>query len=162
MIVDVSDGYAVAISVVVWAAVSGCVGWWATTWPRERLERAGPFTTLRAWEEDGTSWNRVLGVRRWKDLLPEAGGFFSRGVSKRHLGSGSTADLAAFRRETIRAERVHWLILASTPVQFIWCRPAIAAGMVVFGIAFNVPFIIVQRFNRGRVDRILSRRSSVS
>lgn len=159
MIVQVSDGVAVAISAVVWAGVSVGVGWWATTWPPERLQTTGPFTTLRAWERDGVFWDRFLRVRRWKDTVPEAGGVFPRGRSKRRLDSGATSVLDGFRRETIRAERVHWLILASTPVQFIWCRPAIAAGMVAFGLAFNVPFIIIQRFNRGRVDRILERRA---
>ena len=66
--------------------------------------------------------------------------------------------LRAFRRETVRAERVHWLILASTPVHLVWCRPTIFVGMVAYGLALNVPFIIVQRANRGRLDRILSRR----
>ena len=65
-----------------------------------------------------------------------------------------------FRREPIRAARVHWLILASTPIHFLWCRPTIAAGMLAFGLVANVPFIVIQRFNRGRLDRLIARRTA--
>lgn len=157
MILDIGDGWAVALSVATWIGVSFAVGWWGARWPDARLEADGPFTRLRGWERSGAWWQRHLRVQRWKDRLPEAGAFFG-GTAKRHLPSRSDQGLEAFRRETVRAERVHWLILASTPVHLLWCRPTVALGMVAYGLVFNVPFIIVQRANRGRLDRILSRR----
>ncbi|MEZ5179611.1 MAG: hypothetical protein R2746_15380 [Acidimicrobiales bacterium] len=156
MIVSVADGVAVALSVATWVAVSFSVGWWASRWPPERLHD-GPVTRLRRWEDGGAWWQRHVRVQRWKDRLPEAGAFFG-GTAKRHLPSRTDGGLEAFRRETIRAERVHWLILASTPAHLIWCRPTVFLGMVAYGVVFNVPFIVVQRANRGRLDRILSRR----
>lgn len=159
MIVQLDDGWAVALSSVTWLGVSLAFGAWAASWPADRLATTGPVTTLRGWEASGAWWQRHLRVRRWKDALPEAGALFAAGRSKRHLDSPSTADLARFRVETVRAERVHWLILASTPVHLIWCRPAIAAGMVAFGVLFNVPFIVIQRYNRGRLDAVLARRA---
>lgn len=157
MIVDVGDGAAVALSVATWVAVSFSVGWWATRWPDARLDVEGPITRLRGWEAGGAWWQRRLRVQQWKDRLPEAGSFFG-GAAKRHLPSRSDQGLEAFRRETVRAERVHWLILASTPVHLLWCRPTVFLGMAAYGVALNVPFIVVQRANRGRLDRILSRR----
>lgn len=157
MIVDLGDGAAVALSVATWVAVSFAIGWWATRWPDDRLVSEGPFTRLRGWEAGGAFWQRRLRVQRWKDRLPEAGAFFG-GAAKRRLPSRSDEGLEAFRRETVRAERVHWLILASTPVHLLWCRPTVFAGMVLYGVVFNVPFIVVQRANRGRLERILSRR----
>ncbi|MEO6629277.1 MAG: hypothetical protein ABIP03_12000 [Aquihabitans sp.] len=153
------DGWTVALSALTWFVTSFVVGRWAAGWPAERLARAGPFTRLRAWEHSGNWWQRRFRVLRWKDRLPEAGALFEGGRSKRHIGSRASVDLDIFRLETIRAERVHWLIMASTPVHLIWCRATIAVGMVVFGLAFNVPFIIIQRYNRGRIDRVLARRS---
>jgi len=160
MIVELGDGWAVALSSLTWFALSVLVGRLAAGWPTARLADTGPLTTLRAWEASGAWWQRHLGVRRWKDRLPEAGATFAGGVSKRRIPSRSTGDLARFRAETVRAERVHWLILASTPVHLVWCRPAVAAGMVIFGLAFNVPFIVIQRYNRGRLDRLLDHRAA--
>ncbi|MBX3284405.1 MAG: hypothetical protein KF703_03600 [Actinobacteria bacterium] len=104
MIVSVADGVAVALSVATWVAVSFSVGWWATRWPPERLHD-GPVTRLRRWEDGGAWWQRHVRVQRWKDRLPEAGAFFG-GTAKRHLPSRTDGGLEAFRRETIRAERV--------------------------------------------------------
>ncbi|NLV56871.1 MAG: hypothetical protein GXY13_14825 [Acidimicrobiales bacterium] len=155
---DVGDGWAVGASSLTWFLVSLVAGRWAARLPPERLSRTGPFTRLRSWEEDGAVWQRRLRVTRWKDSVPEAGGVFAGGYPKRRIRSRATEDLRHFRRETIRAERVHWLILASTPVHLLWCRPALAAAMAVFGVLFTAPFIIIQRYNRGRLDRLIARR----
>lgn len=152
------DLVAVALSSVAWALVSVLVGWRGARWPEARLGD-GPVTRLRAWEDDGRAWQRRLRVRRWKDRLPEAGTAFG-GLSKRRVPSRRTPDLQRFRAETVRAERVHWLILASTPLHAVWCRPTLFVAMVAFGVVANVPFIVVQRFNRGALDRILRRRQT--
>lgn len=153
------DGWAVAISALTWFVTSFFVGRWGANWPLDRVAQPGPITALRAWERSGNWWQRYFRVRRWKDRVPDAGAVFEGGRSKRQIGSRADSDLTRFRLETIRAERVHWLILASTPVHLIWCRPTIAIGMVVFGLAFNLPFVIIQRYNRGRIDRVLARRT---
>lgn len=159
-VVEPSDAWAVTASSLTWLTVSVAVGWWANRWSAARLDRTGPLTTLRAWERGGAFWQRTLRVSRWKDRVPEAGALFAGGHSKRHLRARTTDGLVHFRRETIRAERVHWLILASTPIHLLWCRPTIAAGMLAFGLVANVPFIVIQRFNRGRLDRLIARRTA--
>ncbi len=157
MIVPLPDGLAVAVSVVAWIATSLAVGRLAVGWSDERLDRIGPLTRLRGWEDGGRFWQRRLRVLAWKDRLPEAGAFFAGGAAKRAVGGRATSRLEGFRRETIRAERVHWLILASGPLHLLWCRPTVGLGMVAFGVVFDAPFIVVQRTNRGRLERILAR-----
>lgn len=158
MIVPLPDGLAVAVSVVAWIATSLVVGRIAVGWSDERLDRRGPLTRIRGWEDGGRFWQRRLRVLAWKDRLPEAGAFFAGGTSKRSIGRPTTEALRSFRRETVRAERVHWLIAASGPFHLIWCRPLLGACMVAFGVAFDAPFIVVQRANRGRIERVLARR----
>jgi len=160
MLVDVTDGWAIGLSSLTWLVVSLAVGAWANGWSSARLTHTGPLTTLRRWERDGAQWQRVLRVSLWKDRVPEAGGLFDSTRSKRHVRSRATADLLSLRHETVRAERVHWLILASTSVHLLWCRPALAVSMVVFGLVLNVPFIVIQRYNRGRLDRVIRRRET--
>lgn len=158
MIGNLPDAAAVALSVAVWLVTCFGVGRWAVSWPSERVSRTGPVTTLRAWERSGRTWQRRLRVLAWKDRLPEAGAFFAGGTAKREIGTPTTEALQRYRGETIRAERVHWIIAATGPLHLLWCRPTVGLGMVVFGIAFDAPFIVVQRFNRGRLDRVLARR----
>lgn len=157
MIGSLSDAAAIALSTMAWPLTSAAVGRTAHGWSVARVSVSGPLTRLRAWERSGRWWVRHLRVQRWKQALPEAGALFG-GYAKSHLRSRRSPDLQRFRAETIRAERVHWLIGLSGPLHLLWCRPVLGACMVAFGIAFSAPFIVVQRANRGALERILARR----
>ncbi len=87
MLVSVGDTAAVVLSSFAWLGVSLVVGWWANRWPLSRVERTGPLTRLRDWEDAGRWWQRHLAVRRWKDRVPEAGALFAGGYAKRRVPS---------------------------------------------------------------------------
>lgn len=157
MIVTLSDVAALTVDVTIWVALGVTVGYLHHRLPATSLASDGPVTSLRRFEAGGTWYHRRLRIRWWKDRLPEAGAIFSGGLSKRRLPGSDRAGLARFVRETRRAERVHWWLLAATPLFILWNRPVLAAAMVAYGVAANVPFIAVQRFNRGRATRALRR-----
>lgn len=158
MIWPVTGWWPAIASSLVWPLTFAVVGWWGARLPAERLA-PGWLTTLRGWERQGRTWDRTFRVRRWKDKVPDAGGAFG-GVTKRALVGEGRRALPALRGETVRAERVHWVVLGSTVVHALWCRPAVFAAMVAFGLISNVPFILIQRSNRGRIERLLARRRS--
>jgi glycosyl-4,4'-diaponeurosporenoate acyltransferase len=78
-------------------------------------------------------------------------------MSKRKLPGYRSEDLARFAAETRRAELVHWGLLGSSPVFVLWNPPVLDVAMITYAVIANVPFIIIQRFNRARVARILAR-----
>lgn len=138
-----------------WAGWSVTVGFVASRMPLERLTRDRWLTRLRPWERDGRRYER-LGVRRWKDRLPEAGAFFAGGVSKRTLPRRDRRGLSRFAAETRRAELVHWAIPAALPVFALWNSPVLLVAMAAYALVANAPCVIVQRYNRGRVERLLA------
>lgn len=157
MIVSLSDTVAVAVDVIVWTVLSVSIGFAHHRLPARSLDTDGPVTSLRRFESGGTWYQRRFQIRSWKDRLPEAGAVFSDGLSKRRLPGTDRSGLERFTRETRRAERVHWWLLSAAPFFVLWNRPAVAAAMLVYGLVANVPFIAVQRFNRGRAIRALGR-----
>jgi glycosyl-4,4'-diaponeurosporenoate acyltransferase len=146
-----------------WAVWSSVCGYAAHRIPRDDLEHDGRLLRLRGWERGGRTYDRVLRVKAWKDRLPEAGALFRGGFSKRRARH-DRAYLYELQIATRRAERAHWAILALSPTFFLWI-PAfgmpwwLAAVMVGYGVVANVPCILVQRYNRARLARILSPRS---
>ena len=150
-------GLVVAADALVWAAWSAVVGYAAHRIPIDRLATDGPLTRLRAVERDGRIYERVR-IRRWKDRLPELGDAFRGGVSKRGLRSGASADLRRLVAETRRAEVVHWAIPAVLPVFALWNPAGLMAAMVAYAVVANMPCLLVQRYNRGRLLRVLARR----
>ena len=150
-------GLVVAADAVVWAGWSAVVGYAAHRLPVDRLAKDGPLTRLRAAERDGRIYER-LRIRRWKDRMPELGDAFRGGVSKRALPSGASADLRRLVAETRRAELVHWAIPAVVPVFALWNPAGLMAAMVAYAVVANLPCLVVQRYNRGRLLRVLARR----
>jgi glycosyl-4,4'-diaponeurosporenoate acyltransferase len=157
----VSNGQIVLLDALVWAGWSAVVGYAAHRLPLRRLDHDAPLTRLRTWERGGRVYER-LGIRRWKDRLPEFGAVFRGGASKRSLPSRDTAHLTRFAAETRRAEIVHWAIPLVTPLFVLWNPAWLVGGMVVYAVVANAPCLIVQRYNRGRLLRVLTRRNRTS
>jgi glycosyl-4,4'-diaponeurosporenoate acyltransferase len=114
----------------------------------------------RAFEGGGSLYRDVMHINRWKDRLPEAGALLPGGLSKRALPSADEGGLPRFVAETRRAELGHWMAAAGGPLFALWNPPPIAAVMVLYGLAVNLPFIVIQRYNRIRVCRVLRSRTS--
>jgi len=156
VLVDLAWPIAVLVDAVVWVLWSAVVGWRQARRPWTSL-RPGQLGRLRPWEDDGRWYERTLMVRRWKQWLPEAGGWFG-GLSKRtrpDLAQGGWRRLAA---ECLRAERTHGWILLAAPVMAVWNPGWLFVANVVFAVVANVPCLVVSRSTRGRLAPVLTRR----
>lgn len=142
----------------VWFGIGLATGVVANRMPLRWLERDTWITRLRAVESDGRLYERRLRIRRWKDLLPEAGDMFRGGFSKRRIRFRDSQHLLRFVAETRRAEYVHWAN-AVAGVLFLAFLPLWAGlVMVAFGLLTHLPFVFIQRYNRARLLRTLHRR----
>ncbi len=143
----------VAVDAAVWASWGTAVGYAAARMSDDRFVRDNVVTVIRHWERGGRTWER-LGVRRWKGRLPEMGELFG-GRSKRHLAGRDRRSLEQLAIETRRAEMVHWLAPLPLALMPLWNPPWLTAVMVGYAIAANAPCVIVQRYNRARVGRLV-------
>ncbi|MFC7489863.1 MULTISPECIES: hypothetical protein [unclassified Knoellia] len=147
----------VVIDVVAWGAFHATTGYLAHRLGPQRLARDGWVLRARDFEDAGW-YRRRLRIHLWKDRLPEAGDLFAGGVSKRELGTLDDAGLEAFVRETRRAELGHWWAMACSPFFILWNPPLASVLLVAYGVLVNLPFILIQRYNRLRIDALLIRR----
>ncbi len=139
-----------------WFGWSLLCGYVAHRRPARTFDPSRPPYRLMRWERDGRAYER-LGIRRWKDRLPEAGGVFTGGFSKRHLASRDRHYLDRFVIETCRAEFAHWSMMALAPIWFVLFVPLVAVLNVGYALGANLPCLLVQRFNRARLLRIRAR-----
>lgn len=139
----------------------GC-GYLAHRQPPVRFDADGWLSRLRTFEADGRWYEQHLRIRAWKDVVPEAGALFGGGVSKRRLLGSDDASLAAFVRETRRAELAHWAGASGVVVPFLWNPIWAWPAHVLVASASNLPCIAVQRYTRGRLLRTLRRRPDAS
>lgn len=108
------------------------------------------------------TWYRRIALPKWKDRLPQ----FNRDFDKRHLRKDLSAEyLETFLFNTCRAEVIHigiavlgWLsllscLLCDDPIANL---PLFAAIAAFIGLC-NIPFALIQRYNRNRLERLLKR-----
>jgi glycosyl-4,4'-diaponeurosporenoate acyltransferase len=123
----------------VWAAWSALSGYAAHRVSDARLSHDNRLFRVRRFEAGGRFYERVMRIKQWKDLLPDAGALFQGGVSKQDLVGRDREHLAWF---------------------FLWNPWWLGLAMVGYGIVANVPCVAIQRYNRARLLRIIRRPST--
>lgn len=98
-------------------------------------------------------YESALRIRSWKDKLPEAGGLFGIGFSKKSLRSREPAYIDKFVLETRRGERAHLASMLPAPVFFLWNEAPAGLAILLYAAVANLPFVAVQRYNRARLLR---------
>ena len=118
--------------------------------PEKRLFRS------RKWEQNGRIYTK-LAIDKWKKLVPDMSRILPDMVKKELPGSGAvTADqAAALVQETCRAELVHGASCL-LGLAFLWLWPGWGGAIVlaVWVLLANLPFILIQRYNRPRLMRL--------
>lgn len=114
-----------------------------------------PFRTFD-WEDGGRVYEK-LGIRLWKDKLPDMSkivpGMYRKAVNTRP----NQENLQRLIQESCVAEFVHYvLIVLSLGVVKLWKGKW---GWFIWSLCVlgNLPFAIIQRFNRPRLQNTLRR-----
>jgi glycosyl-4,4'-diaponeurosporenoate acyltransferase len=109
-----------------------------------------------SWEKSGELWQHLFRVKTWKGYLIDGTLLLKKGYSKKKLHGVGSRDLMIFAAETKRAELTHWLSILPSPLFFLWNPAGAGCGMILYALGFNLPIIVVQRYNRGRMTAITS------
>lgn len=110
------------------------------------------------WEREGNVYQK-LNIRRWQNRIPDMSRILP-GImpAKRITGRVNVGQLETMLRETCVAEWIHALLGAlGLGCLRLWPGPGGAAVSVLYLLG-NLPFILVQRYNRPRLVRLLGRR----
>ena len=124
----------------------------------KRFNPRNPGFRERSWERGGRLYERVFRVRVWKDLLPDGAAWFRGGFPKATLRQADPAYVERFIRETCRGEAVHWAVVLCGPLSLLWNPPWAGGVMLFYGLAANLPCILIQRYNRLRLRRVRIRK----
>ena len=109
-----------------------------------------------AFEKNGSIYRRI-GVHKWMDMLPDMSRVMGDMVPKK-LHVGMTAeDVRVLIRETCVAEHVHFMLcVVFLFVSRFWVDNTWIFFWLIYAVC-NLPFIIIQRYNRPMLVRLLRR-----
>jgi len=121
------------------------------------LARAYTILRTRDFEDQGMFYQRCFHIRKWKDYVPSFGAF-----EKKHLTKEVSNEYSCrFILETVRAEATHHLCIISTILILLISKPDNAIGFYLFFLLINLPCILIQRYNRPRLEHLLELRGEV-
>jgi glycosyl-4,4'-diaponeurosporenoate acyltransferase len=146
--------WTVAVNIGAWFVLHMVVAYGGTLLPISLFRTDNWLFRTRRWEHEGRFYDAAFRVRSWKGRLPDGAGLFRQGFRKKSLSRADPRYIETFARETCRAELVHWLVLASSLLFFIWNSPGVGAIMILYAVLANGPCIIAQRYNRPVLCRI--------
>lgn len=126
--------------------------------PRARFSAESfPYRTAD-WENGGRVYEK-LGIKHWKDALPDMSRIMPDMVKKKLTGQNREQGMDVLIAETCVAECVHyWLIVLSLGIFLFWRGVWAVVFWLVYNILGNVPFILIQRYNRPRLVLLEQRR----
>lgn len=122
--------------------------------PDDWFARTKGLFVTRLWEKEGELWDDWFHIRAWKKHLPDGSLIIKSAFDKTNLHGTDLDNLNTFILETKRAELTHWLLLFPAPLFFIWNPLWAGIVNVVYALLANIPFILSQRFNRPRLERL--------
>ena len=98
---------------------------------------------------------KVFYVHKWKKFSPDGGAYFKEGFSKRHLKEKNLSYYEKFLIETRRAELTHYLQMLPAPIFFLFNPVWVGWFMIAYAILFNIPFILIQKYNQPRIKKLM-------
>ena len=132
------------------------IGYVASILPEKFLKKDYFFTHILFFEENPNWFKRYFLINKWKDKMPELGGFFKKGFQKRSVANGEIAQLELFIKETRRAEIAHWLMTAGWILTTLFNPMWAVIFNIIFAHVVNFPCLIIQRYNRVRLIKVLN------
>lgn len=109
------------------------------------------YFRMHDFEKKGRIYER-LGIKRWKDKLPDMSKIFPSMLPAKN--GFADVDTDVMIRETRVAEFVHAAIAVLGFPCVVIARGAAGWIMWILWALGNVPFIMVQRYNRPRLERL--------
>ena len=107
-----------------------------------------------AFENEGKIYEK-LHIRKWQNKVPDMSKVFPWLMPAKNLSGAYAQRLSLMVRETCVAEFIHYLTaLSGLYCPFLWPGPGGITLMLLNAILLNLPFILIQRYNRPRLMRL--------
>lgn len=114
-----------------------------------------PFRSF-SFERDGKIYDRIR-IKTWQNKVPDMSRILPKVMPAKRLAGNGKEGLPRMVQETCVAEFIHALLsVLSLFCLYLW--PGVGgAVIVVLYVLGNLPYILIQRYNRPRLMKLLAR-----
>ena len=149
-LIDLPIAWTILVDSLAWSIVQPALAWLSFRVPDRLLDHRAWLFPARAWEMQGTFYQRVFRVRSWKPRLPSGASLFPGTFSTRQLSSTRIGYLERWILESCRSELCHWVAMLPSALFLLWNPPWVSVVTIVYAIAFNAIPIVTSNCNAWR------------
>lgn len=121
--------------------------------PREIINYdAFPYKSFK-WENGGNIYN-CFRVTKWKKKLPDMSRVLKTLYPKTVGYKPDSMQLDRLLRETCVAEFIHTMLIVVSPLVYRIIGGSLGNFFVVCNVLGNLPYIVIQRYNRPKLRRV--------
>lgn len=122
--------------------------------PRRWFHCDGFLYRTRKFEHNGKLYEK-LGIKKWQNRLPDMSRFFPKIVPAKNMSGNYKDRLPTMIEETCVAEFTHnALSLIGLHGLTLWDSPLRFPLTIIYIVVFNLPYVMIQRYNRPRLLRV--------
>jgi glycosyl-4,4'-diaponeurosporenoate acyltransferase len=155
MIISLPIFWVILLDCIAWTIIQPGVAYLSMGFPPSVLNYDRWLYRTRRWEAGGEFYNDIFRVKRWKSHLPYGGELFQKDFTMKTIASKDKQYLNLWVQESCRSELCHWVAITPVFIFFLWNPFWLWMVMVLYAVLFNTIPVIVQRYNRPRLLRIL-------
>jgi glycosyl-4,4'-diaponeurosporenoate acyltransferase len=143
------------LDIVAWIIFHLGIGYSSTKIPLIKLDPDHMFFKTATWEKEGMIYDQVFHIRSWKRFIPDGSLLYKGTFSIKNITKMDITYLQRWICESIRSEICHWAMIVPGFFFFLWNTFQIGWLMVLYAIVNNLVPIILQRYNRPRIRKLL-------
>ncbi|NMB54960.1 MAG: glycosyl-4,4'-diaponeurosporenoate acyltransferase [Leptolinea sp.] len=143
------------VDIFAWVCFHLGIGYTCSRIPVSFFDPDQPLYLTKTWEKGGEIYEKIFHVRSWKKWIPSGARVYSGAFEIKNLPTYTFEYLDRWLKESCRAEFCHWIMIFPGFLFFLWNSVEAAWWMMAYAVANNMVPIIMQRYNRPRVRRML-------
>jgi glycosyl-4,4'-diaponeurosporenoate acyltransferase len=145
------------LDIVAWLIFHLSIGYFSSRIPIGHFNPDDSWYQTKSWERDGEIYQRIFYVKNWKKLIPSGGALYPNTYEIKHLTDLSIENVRIWIKESCRSEFCHFVMIVPGFLFYLWNNVETGTWMVVYAILNNLEPIVMQRYNRPRVRKVLAR-----
>jgi glycosyl-4,4'-diaponeurosporenoate acyltransferase len=155
-IIFLSDLATGVMDVIAWICFHLSIGYWSSRIPINFFDPQRALYLTKKWERGGEIYDKIFHVRSWKKFIPSGANLYPNTFKIKTLPSFKLDYVEHWLKESCRAEFCHWIMILPGFLFFLWNSVEVGWWMVLYAILNNLVPIIMQRYNRPRVRKMLA------
>jgi glycosyl-4,4'-diaponeurosporenoate acyltransferase len=146
----------VFLDIVAWIIFHLSIGYFCSKIPIECFNPEKWWYQTKSWEKGGEIYQKIFHVKKWKKLIPSGAALYRNAYEIKHLTNLSADNVRFWLKESCRSEFCHFAMILPGFSFFLWNGVEVGGWMLVYAILNNLVPIVMQRYNRPRVFRVLA------